>query len=81
MTKIILAYGGMADRVSRARRAEEHLMGGTWERPAVERAMQLIDTDFTPISDVRGSAAMRQIAARNLLLKFWADSTGNGGGT
>ena len=79
VTKIILAYGGMADRVSRARRAEEHLMGGTWERPAVERAMQLIDTDFTPISDVRGSAAMRQIAARNLLLKFWADSTGNGG--
>jgi xanthine dehydrogenase small subunit len=77
---VVLAYGGMADRVSRAERAETFLRGKTWDRPTVEKAMSVIDSDFTPISDVRGSAAMRRIAARNLLLKFWADSGGNGGG-
>ncbi len=77
---IILAYGGMADRVRRAESAEAFLRGKTWNRPTVEGAMRCIDADFTPISDVRGSAAMRTIAARNLLLKFWTDSNSNGGG-
>jgi xanthine dehydrogenase iron-sulfur cluster and FAD-binding subunit A len=39
--------------------------------------MPLIDKDFTPISDVRGSAEFRKIAARNLLLKFWTDTIHN----
>jgi xanthine dehydrogenase small subunit len=77
---IILAYGGMADRVKRAGSAEAFLRGRTWDRPTVEEAMRSLDADFTPISDVRGSAAMRTIAARNLLLKFWTESNGNGGG-
>jgi xanthine dehydrogenase small subunit len=79
--EIILAYGGMADRVGQAERAEAFLRGKSWDRATVEKAMSVIDTDFMPISDVRGSAAMRKIAARNLLLKFWVDSTGNGGGS
>ncbi len=77
---IILAYGGMADRVRRAESAEAFLRGRTWDRPTVEEAMRSIDADFAPISDVRGSAAMRTIAARNLLLKFWTESIGNGAG-
>ena len=77
---IILAYGGMADRVKRAANAEAFLRGKAWNRSAVEEAMQVVGTDFTPMSDARGSAEMRTIAARNLLLKFWADTTGNGGG-
>jgi xanthine dehydrogenase small subunit len=77
---VILAYGGMADRVRRAEKAEAFLRGKTWDRPTVEEAMSVIDSDFVPISDVRGSAAMRRIAARNLLLKFWAESSRNGGG-
>jgi xanthine dehydrogenase small subunit len=77
---VILAYGGMAERVRRAEHAEAFLRGKTWDRATVEEAMRVIDSDFAPISDVRGSAAMRKIAARNLLLKFWAESGGNGGG-
>jgi xanthine dehydrogenase small subunit len=75
----VFAYGGMADRVRRAEHAEAALRGKKWGRSAVEEAMQAIGRDFTPLSDVRGSAAMRKIAARNLLLKFWAESGGNGG--
>jgi xanthine dehydrogenase small subunit len=76
--EIILAYGGMADHVKRATHTEAFLQGRTWDRPTVEKAMQKVDTDFTPISDARGSATMRRIAARNLLLKFWAESGGDG---
>jgi xanthine dehydrogenase small subunit len=76
---VILAYGGMADRVRRAENAETSLRGKKWERSAVEEAMRAVDRDFTPISDVRGSAALRKVAARNLLLKFWAESGGSGG--
>ncbi|MEW6510098.1 MAG: xanthine dehydrogenase small subunit [Bacteroidota bacterium] len=78
--EVILAYGGMADRVKRAADAEAFLRGKPWNRPTVEKAMEVVGTDFSPISDVRGSAAMRTIAAKNLLLKFWAETAGNGGG-
>jgi xanthine dehydrogenase small subunit len=78
--EIILAYGGMAERVRRAGSAEAFLRGKTWDRPTVEGAMRCIDADFTPISDVRGSAAVRAIAARNLLLKFWMESSSGGAG-
>ena len=71
---IRLAYGGMADHVKRARAAEQFLIGKRWERAVVEQAMPLIEQDFTPISDARGSSEFRILAARNLLLKFWADT-------
>lgn len=76
---IVLAYGGMADRVQRAEHAEAFLRGRVWDRQAVEEAMPVVDSDFAPITDVRGSAAVRRIAARNLLLKFWAESEEEGG--
>jgi xanthine dehydrogenase small subunit len=71
---IRLAYGGMADRVKRARTAEQFLIGKKWERDTVEQTMPLIDQEFTPISDARGSAEFRSVAARNLLLKFWSET-------
>lgn len=72
---ITLAYGGMAECVKRALHTEEFLNGRRWERDVVERAMSIVDREFTPISDVRASAEMRRIAARNLLLKFWSETT------
>jgi xanthine dehydrogenase small subunit len=75
---ITLAYGGMADHTMRSRSAEQYLVGKQWTRENVEQAMQLLDNDFHPISDVRASAEMRQIVAKNLLLKFWAETHSNG---
>ena len=69
--EVILAYGGMAEYVRRAVGTEEFLRGKTWSRDTIEQAMSLIDKDFTPISDVRGSAEFRRIVARNLLFKLW----------
>ncbi len=71
---LVLAYGGMAAITKRAFAAERFLIGKKWTREAVERAMPLIDNDFTPIADARSSAEFRRVAARNLLLKFWWES-------
>jgi xanthine dehydrogenase small subunit len=71
---ITLAYGGMAERTKRAATCEQFLLGKTWNREAIEQAMPLVDTDFTPISDTRGSAEFRRVAARNLLMKFWHET-------
>ena len=74
---ITLAYGGMAECTRRSVSAESFLKGKPWERRHIEEARHLIDTDFNPISDVRGSAAFRRAAARNLLLKFWSETNGS----
>ena len=72
---VVLAYGGMAATPRRATRTEEFLSGKPWARGTVEYAMDVLATDFTPLSDVRGSAEFRMVIARNLLLKFWSGST------
>lgn len=71
---IRLIYGGMADRVKRARNVEQALIGRKWERETIDQAMPMIDTEFTPISDARGGAEFRTVAARNLLMKFWSET-------
>ena len=76
VSKVLLAFGGMADRTQRATTAEDFLTGRPWTRPTVEQAMPLVEKEFRPISDARGSARMRSVAARNLLMKFWVDTAG-----
>ncbi len=76
---IKLAYGGMAERIKRATAAEQFLNGKRWERETVEQAMALLDRDFVPISDARGSAEFRTVVAKNLLLKFWSETVGANG--
>ncbi|MEK7485751.1 MAG: xanthine dehydrogenase small subunit [Planctomycetota bacterium] len=70
VTAIKLAYGGMAAMTKRASKTEDFLLGKKWCRPILIESFPLLDEDFTPISDVRGSAKMRSIGAKNLLLKF-----------
>ncbi len=71
---ILLAYGGMAATPARATKTESFLRGRPWTRDVVESAMGMIGSDFTPLTDVRGSAEYRLTVARNLLLKFWDET-------
>ncbi len=71
---ISLAYGGMAAVTKLALKAEQYLTGKFWDRNNVEKAMELVAAEFTPISDARSSAEFRSIAAKNLLLKFWTET-------
>ncbi len=71
VTKARLAYGGMAATPKRAARAEAALLGQAWSEAALRRAMAALQEDFTPLSDMRASAAYRMACAQNLLYKFW----------
>jgi len=75
VTRLVAAYGGMADRVKRAENVEQFFLGKGWVRENIERALPLIDSAFSPISDARAGAEMRRVAAKNLLLKFWWESS------
>jgi xanthine dehydrogenase small subunit len=74
VAEIALIYGGMAAMTLHAQAAEDFLLGHPWTRDRVEAAMPLIDAAFTPISDARSGKEGRRLMARNLLLKFWADT-------
>jgi xanthine dehydrogenase iron-sulfur cluster and FAD-binding subunit A len=75
ITRVLLVFGGMADQTRRAVRTELFLCGKQWSRPVVEEAMEVLIKEFAPLNDVRGSAEFRKTVARNLLLKFWDDTS------
>jgi xanthine dehydrogenase small subunit len=72
-----LAFGGMAGTPARARRTEAALIGKSFTPAEIEPAVAALAEDFTPMSDMRASAAYRLLAAQNLLRKFCIE-TGTG---
>jgi xanthine dehydrogenase small subunit len=74
---IRLAYGGMAAVPARALNAERFLKGKVFSRKNCLKACSVLDNDFTPLSDVRGSAAYRMDVAKNMLLLLYETYTGN----
>jgi xanthine dehydrogenase molybdopterin binding subunit/xanthine dehydrogenase small subunit len=73
ITKARLAFGGVAALPVRARTTETALIGKRWSAAACEEVLPVLAKEFTPISDVRGSANYRQQLIANLLRKFFAD--------
>jgi xanthine dehydrogenase small subunit len=73
---IRIAYGGMAATPKRAFAVEKALIGKPWTEATVEAAMAEYAKDFTPLTDMRASAEYRALAAKNLLLRFFAETTG-----
>ena len=71
-----IAYGGMAATPKRARAVEAAIEGRPWTLATVEEALPAYDTDFQPISDMRASAEYRMLAAKNLLKRFYLETTG-----
>jgi len=69
-----LSYGGMAAIVKRAAKAEAALLGQPWTQASVNAAKAALAEDFTPLSDMRASAAYRLQVAQNLLQRFWLET-------
>jgi xanthine dehydrogenase small subunit len=76
VTDARLAFGGMAATPKRATAAEAALAGNPWSAATVEAAAASLAQDFTPISDMRASAAYRLEAAQNLLRRAFRESQG-----
>ncbi len=51
-------------------------MGQPWEEATVRAAMAAMAADFTPLSDMRASAAYRMRAAQNMALRYFHDLAG-----
>ncbi|MCR8827847.1 xanthine dehydrogenase small subunit [Pseudosulfitobacter koreensis] len=71
-----LAFGGMAGTPKRGSHAEAALSGKPWTEETVRAAMAELAEDFTPLSDMRASAAYRMEAAQNMLLRAWTEDQG-----
>jgi xanthine dehydrogenase small subunit len=70
-----IAYGGVAAIPKRAHETERALNGKPWNEDTVRAAMAALDRDFTPLSDMRASAAYRRTATRNLLYRFFLETS------
>ena len=73
---IRIAYGGMAATPKRARSVESALFGKPWTRAAVDAALEAYEKDFTPLTDMRASADYRMLASKNLLVRFFLETSG-----
>jgi len=74
VNKIDIVYGGMADRPLRVGKIQDFLLNKKWEKQTIEKATELFEDEFQPISDARASANARMLMAKNLLFKFWSET-------
>ena len=71
-----IAFGGMAGTPHRAHQVEAALIGQAWTAETVTAAASHFADDYTPLSDMRASAAYRLEVAQNLLHRYFAEMTG-----
>ncbi len=72
-----IAYGGMAPIPKRAVACEQAFADRDWSELSVEAAKAALDRDYAPISDMRASDDYRRRVARNLLHKFYLETSGH----
>jgi xanthine dehydrogenase small subunit len=76
VTAARIAFGGMAGTPKRASAVEAALTGQPWTEATVRAALPAFETDFTPLSDMRASAAYRMEAAKGMLLRYFHEDQG-----
>jgi xanthine dehydrogenase iron-sulfur cluster and FAD-binding subunit A len=76
VTQARIALGGMAGIPKRARAVETALLGQPWTLQTIQTVIPAFATDFTPLSDMRASAAYRLQIAQNLLIRYFHDLAG-----
>ena len=76
VTSARIAFGGMAGIPKRASSVEDALVGQSWSEDTVQGVLPLFRDDFTPMTDMRASAAYRLKAAENMLVRYVHDLSG-----
>ena len=72
-----VAFGGMAATPKRASGCEKALVGEPFTRETIEAAAEALRSDYSPLTDVRGSSAYRVDAAASLLWRMWHKAQGD----
>jgi len=76
VTSARIAFGGMAGTPKRAANVEAALIGKDWNEATIASAQAAFDADYQPLTDWRATAAYRQLAAKNLLTRFFMETNG-----
>ena len=76
VAKVSIGVGGVAATPVRALKTQAELLGQPWNLATVQAATKVLRAEFTPISDMRASAAYRTEVLGNLLQRFWLESQG-----
>ena len=76
ITAARIAFGGMAGIPKRATHVEQALTGQPWTEATIAKALPAFGQDFTPLSDMRASAAYRLETATNMLRRYFHDLNG-----
>ena len=71
-----IGAGGVAATPARAVKTEAALTGQPWTEATVQRAIAILRTEFSPISDMRASSNYRREVLGNLLQRYWLESQG-----
>ncbi len=74
--EVRVAYGGVAAIPKRASHCERALTDRPWTEDTVRAAMAALDRDYTPLTDMRASAAYRRRVSKNLLYKLFLETCG-----
>lgn len=74
MTKVRVAYGGVAAYPLRITELENQLEGQTFDKDSFEKAMKMIPGLIKPLSDHRGSSRYRMDLAVNLMRRSFVES-------
>ena len=75
VTALTAGFGGMAAIPSRARHCESAVLGNEWNEETLATAMKALEQDFDPLSDMRSTASYRMNVSKNLLRRFYLETT------
>ncbi|MEO1640965.1 MAG: xanthine dehydrogenase small subunit [Pseudomonadota bacterium] len=76
VTGVRIAFGGMAGTPKRATAVETTLAGQPWTVDTIAAGAEAFAQDYSPMTDMRASAAYRLETAQNLLHRYFADLSG-----
>jgi xanthine dehydrogenase small subunit len=77
VAEVSIGAGGVAATPARARRTEAALRGQVWSQATAGQAAQVLRQEFSPISDMRASAAYRTQVLGHLLQRLWLQTQGH----
>ena len=73
VSRVRIAFGGMAEIPKRASACEAAMMGQRWCQATINSAMAALANDFSPISDFRSSSDYRMQVSQNMLRRLFAE--------
>ena len=74
--RVSIGVGGVAATPVRAVKTETFLQSKPWTQATVQQAVGVLRAEFSPISDMRTSAAYRSEVLGHLLQRYWLESQG-----